>query len=133
MAINPDYFIFHSGLLFEQRVNKVVGINVAVSGTIGASATGVYTSSWYNFRKSGSTVRGRVYVPGQVYYPSVTNAEFPTPVSLIYDNLYANFIARIEVEATRYRCVVFVPNPYDFAIASPGRTFVFTVREYLPA
>lgn len=134
MALNPDHFIFHSNLLFEQRIKTTTGITVATSGTIAAAGQATWSSPWQTLQKSGSTVRGKVYVPGTVYYPNVTNATFPLPTARNYNTTYnLMFDARIELQNTQFRCVVYCNNPYDFAIPSPSRTFTFSVSEYMPA
>ena len=133
MAINPDEFIFHSNLITEERVSNRAGINVAVSGTVAAGQKRSWSSAWFTSAGADSYFRGKVYVPGSVFEPSSSNSWFQLPVKLIYNNTeYLDFIARVEQQNTQYRATIEVFNPYNYAIASPARTFTFIISEYIP-
>lgn len=132
MAIEPSKFIFNSDLLYEQRTKKFE-VDVVTSGNVASAVSQVWSSEWFSMAEPGSTIRAEVYMPGDSYQPNVSNGKYRVPSQIIYDN--STFIMaypRIELTPTQFRCCIVVFNNTGSTVASPNRTFSFTVKEFLP-
>lgn len=132
MAINPDDFIFHSDLVYEQSLeNKSYALST--SGTIAAGAERTWASAWFDLPIANSTVRAEVTISGNVAQPTANGGRFPVPVTNIYDSANnLSSLSRVEQENNRYRFVVVVRNPYDSTMNGPGRTYTFKASIYMP-